>query len=376
MELVLINLLTEDELCISNRYDFNLAEHLANDNTDMLIVDVYTLLAVNVLDFIHKIILKSVFTEDCKYILWIWRSGTELFTSFYLITITYKHTLCHWNKVLELLTIFISNRNYALSFANIFEFNSTRDLCKYTWILWFACFEEFRYTRKTSSNILRLLCFLVHLSNHVTGLNRLFIINEEDGSCWEEVVTLWVTSFISNDDTWLFYIKVKICDVTFCLTCLKVNLLFKCRTYNYIFEVDISVAFCKDRLNELFEFTDYFTLLNDCSSLCEDCRTVRDFNLLFLTCDVDYAVTLNNLTVNTGKNFLALVLKDNVAAHKALSIFNKKLIICSELNLVENTDYSHEALTSKEPLVFLLNVSSFNILNECIELKNNLVIVC
>ena len=376
MELILINLLTEDELCISNRYDFNLAEHLTYDNTDMLIVDVYTLLAVNVLDFIHKIILKSVFTEDCKYILWIWRSGTELFTSFYLIAITYEHTLCHRNKVLELLTVFISNRNYALSFANILELNCTRNLCEYTWILWLASFEEFRYTRKTSGNILRLLCFLVHLSNHITSFYRLFVIYKKDGTSWEEVVTLWVTSFISDDDTWLLNIKVKVCNVAFCLTCLKVNLLFKCRTNNYVFEVDVSVAFCKNRLDELFEFTNNFALLNHSASLCEDCRTVRDFNLLLFTCDVNYTVTLNNLTVNTGNNFLALVLKDWVTAHKALSVFNKKFIICSELNLVENTDNCHEAFTCKEPLVILNNVCTFNILDESIELKNNLVIVC
>ena len=139
--------------------------------------------------------------------------------------------------------------------------------------------------------------------------------------------------------------------------------------------MDITIAFCKNRLNELFEFTDYFTLLNHIASFSKDCRTVRDFNLLLFTCDIKNTITLNNLTVYTGKNFLTLMLKDWVTTHKILSIFNKKLIISCNLNLVENADNCHITLTSKEPLILLFYVCTFDVFNKCIELKYNLVII-
>ena len=201
-------MLTKDELCITNRNNFYLTEHLTNDNTNVFIIDIYTLSTVYALDFIHQVILQSVFTKDCKNILWVWRSSTKLFTSNYLITITNNHSFCHWNKVFKCLTEFILNDNNTFTLTNIFEFNSSRNLCKYTRILWFTSFKQFRYTRKATSNIVCFLSSFWQLSNCSTSFDCSLIFYQKKSACRQVVVTLWVTSFISDDYTRLFNIQV------------------------------------------------------------------------------------------------------------------------------------------------------------------------
>ena len=49
---------------IADCNDFNFAQHLAHDDTDVFVVDIDALRAVHLLDFIHKIILQRIFTED------------------------------------------------------------------------------------------------------------------------------------------------------------------------------------------------------------------------------------------------------------------------------------------------------------------------
>ena len=224
MELELVNLLAKDKPCITNSHDFNLAEHLTNDYTDMLIIDAYTLCTVYGLDFIHKVILQCVFTKNCKDICRVWSSVTKLFSSLYFVTIADNHVLTCRNKVFVLISEHIFNFYNTLCLCNSLELNASRNLCKYSLILWFASFEQFCYTWDTTCNIVSLSCFFRHLCKCFTSLDCLLIFNLKNGTCRKVIATHFVTSFVSNQDTRLLYIKVKVCNCSFRLTSCHINL--------------------------------------------------------------------------------------------------------------------------------------------------------
>ena len=142
-EVVFINLLSVNEFCISNRYDFYLAEHLANNYTNMLVGNCYTLCRVYALNFVHKVIHQRIFTEDCKNIMCTCRTVTKLFTCNYLVAITNQQAACHWNNMFKLFSVFIFYDDNTFTFCNSLELNTSGNLCEYARNFRFSCFEQF-----------------------------------------------------------------------------------------------------------------------------------------------------------------------------------------------------------------------------------------
>src|SRR5574344_904997 len=171
MEMPFIDLLAEDELGIAHGDDFNLAEHLAHNDTDVFVVDCNALCTVHGLNFIHEVILQCVFTKNCKYVVCINCTVAHLLTCFNMVAVADEETLCHRNKVIELLAIFILNDDSTLSLHNLTKLYVAGNLCKNSGILWSASFEQFGNTWKTAGNIVCLCSFLWNLSKCDTCCN-------------------------------------------------------------------------------------------------------------------------------------------------------------------------------------------------------------
>jgi hypothetical protein len=58
-----VDLFLHQELGIADVLDLDPAEHLANDHLDVLIVDIHTLQAINLLNFIHEVVLQGFHTQ-------------------------------------------------------------------------------------------------------------------------------------------------------------------------------------------------------------------------------------------------------------------------------------------------------------------------
>ena len=61
-----VDLFLEQELGVADLLDLDPAEHLANDHLDVLVVDIHTLQAIDLLDLVHEIILQRLHTEYAK----------------------------------------------------------------------------------------------------------------------------------------------------------------------------------------------------------------------------------------------------------------------------------------------------------------------
>ena len=150
--------------------------------------------------------------------------------------------------MVEFLSVFILDNDCSLSLYDLAERNCTCNLCDYCRILWLAGFKEFRYTWKTESDIVSLCCSLCHLGECSSGFNLTFILDivAQESSNWHMVRCIFISVFVSDADTWLFYIKVEIRDTAFNVACLLVFLNLKSNAINDVFIVDITGYFSND----------------------------------------------------------------------------------------------------------------------------------
>ena len=156
MEPVLINLLTINEVSITDIADFNLPHHLSYNNTDVFIVNLHTLETVNFLHLINKIRLQCILSQDVKDIMWISISVTEGFSGFYNVTIPDKQMLSHRNSMFITTAKIIINKNCPLSFYNITKPDYTGYLREDSRILGPPSFKKFSYPGETTGDILGL----------------------------------------------------------------------------------------------------------------------------------------------------------------------------------------------------------------------------
>ena len=61
-----VHLLFQQEVGVSNFLDLHPAKHLSHDDFDVLVVDVYTLQAVNLLDFVYQVFLQAAHSQDAQ----------------------------------------------------------------------------------------------------------------------------------------------------------------------------------------------------------------------------------------------------------------------------------------------------------------------
>ena len=121
----------------------------------MLIVDINTLCTICKLNFLNKVVINSLFTENCKNIVRINSTESKLSTLSNMSTLydIFAKSCTVRNKILLLLSsILIINDNVTALF-DFLKTNITFDFRKDSKLLWLSCLKEFLNTRKTLCDI-------------------------------------------------------------------------------------------------------------------------------------------------------------------------------------------------------------------------------
>ena len=93
-----------EEASISRFINLYFTHHLTNDNLKVLIIDLHTLQAVYILNFIHDIFLYSCRTLDCQDICRSSSTVRQRSTSTYIVIFLYQNLLRQCNQILLNLT--------------------------------------------------------------------------------------------------------------------------------------------------------------------------------------------------------------------------------------------------------------------------------
>ena len=164
--------------------DLHLLEHLANDHTDVFVVDLHTLESVDLLDLVEQIFLDGSRAPDLQNIVRIDRSLGESIARTHAVTFVDSHVFDDGHHVgpLVLLARVRRNDNFAFAALDVAKADFTVDLRDNRGILRPASLEQLGHARQPTRDIPSLVDLPADLGNGVTGGDLVPIMDRESGS--------------------------------------------------------------------------------------------------------------------------------------------------------------------------------------------------
>ena len=177
----------------------------------MLIIDLNTLQAINLLDLVNKELCKFLNTENRKNIIWHNSTFHKRLASLHIIPLMNNNMLGFWYQIFLWITILRSNHHTNLSLEFLTKTYLTIDLRNDCRILRLTHLKEFSNTRQTTCNILGLGSFTRNLTNDGTRLDLFAFFYGDNRSNRQTVSgkTLGTrqlngfTTLIFHRDTWV-----------------------------------------------------------------------------------------------------------------------------------------------------------------------------
>ena len=94
-----VDLLFDDEVRITDIRDLDLAQHLTNNDTDMLVMNLHTLEAIHLLDLIHEITHQLLLALDLENVMGINGAITELIARLNIVSVANEEVFSDRNRV-------------------------------------------------------------------------------------------------------------------------------------------------------------------------------------------------------------------------------------------------------------------------------------
>jgi hypothetical protein len=136
---------------LNNSY---LAEHLTNDDLNVLVVDRYTLRAVNALDATNEVLLHGANALYSQNFLGVNGSNLELLTEFNVVTIRNEESRTLEHGVDNCLVTIVWCEDYLTALVGLFDGDTTSSLSDWRCTLRGTCFEELLNTRQTLCDVI------------------------------------------------------------------------------------------------------------------------------------------------------------------------------------------------------------------------------
>ena len=196
----LIYLFVEEEFGISDFLDFHPTHHLANDDLDVLVVNVDALEPVDFLDFVHQVLLQLLFTEHRQDIVGVARAVHERLAGFYPFPLLHGHVDAARQQVLLGLGTIRHHNDFALALDDVGIPYQAINFCNDRRLMRFARLKELDHARQTSGDIFGLGGFTRNLGQHVAGAHHIAILNHQVSARGHQVLlrSLGPAFFVAN----------------------------------------------------------------------------------------------------------------------------------------------------------------------------------
>ena len=119
LELELVDLLADDEVRVADVADLELAEHLADDHADVLVVDVHALEPVHLLDLVHEPALELVLPLHLQDVVRVDGAVAERVARFHEVVVADREVLAERDEVLVLDAVFVLDDDKTLSLGDL-----------------------------------------------------------------------------------------------------------------------------------------------------------------------------------------------------------------------------------------------------------------
>ena len=233
-EVTLVNHLIIQEARVTCVDNLDLAHHLANDDLEVLVVDLHTLHTINVLCLVDDIILYSRRTLDSQNILRRDRTIRQRYTGAYVVALLYQDLLRQRDQVRLRFTEFAGDCQFALASFDLAEADLTVDLSHDSRVRRVTRLKELRYTRQTTGDI---TCSTERTGvgeQQVADLNLLAIVVYEHSLDRQVVRTEDITLLVNDIGGRHLGLILGIGDADLTHTCLLVGFALASYTFDHI----------------------------------------------------------------------------------------------------------------------------------------------
>ena len=178
-ELLAVDLFARQEDRIARIIDLDFLQHLSNHDFDVLVVDLHTLEAIDVLDFLDQITGQGLDSEDFQNIVRHRITVHQQIAFADVIAFLNGNVLTFRDQIFRRLdTVIIRNDdNPTLGLVVLSELDPAFGTADDRIVLGTARFEEFGHPGQTARDVARLRRFTRDTRDHVTGLDFLTVID-------------------------------------------------------------------------------------------------------------------------------------------------------------------------------------------------------
>ena len=163
--------------------DLPLLKHLTHDDFDVLVVNLHTLKAIDVLHLVDHVVRQRLNTHDCKNVMRGRVAVHDVVTLLDEVAFGHRDVLALGHHVFDGLKAFVrrNNADPALVLEVTAEFHIAIQLRNNRVIFRTTGFEQFGHTRQTTGDVLCLGAFTRDPRNHVTGFDLLPFFDGQNG---------------------------------------------------------------------------------------------------------------------------------------------------------------------------------------------------
>src|SRR4030095_11154462 len=184
LEVEFVDLIAPEQRCIAWIGDLYLPQHLAHDDFDVLVIDLHALESIDLLHFIHQVLLQLLWTAHFENL--VWHNGTfgQLLAFLHVIAFKHNDVLRERNEMFFLSPgVRVFENQTPLAAYRSTEFDNTIDLGDLSGVLWPTSFEQLRNSRKTTGDILGLCNFTWRLRQQCACAHFLPFLHDDVSPC-------------------------------------------------------------------------------------------------------------------------------------------------------------------------------------------------
>src|SRR6266850_4019665 len=176
-----VELLAAQEPGFTRLLHFALAQHLADDHLDVLVVDLHALQAVDVLDLAHEVVRERLDALQAQDVVRVLLAVRDHFALLDLLAFEHVQVAPLRDQLLVLLAVFRRDDEAPLALGFLAEAHRARALGENRRVLGLAGFEEVRYARQTARDVAGLRRFLRDARDDVAHRDLRRVLEADDG---------------------------------------------------------------------------------------------------------------------------------------------------------------------------------------------------
>src|SRR5947207_2603680 len=197
----LVDLFAPEEGGVARLGDANLAQHLADDDFDVFVVDGDALEAIDLLHLVDEVLLQFLRTADVEYLVRHDRAFGQLLAFLHIIALENDNVLADGNEVFLLHAgLGVLDENAPLAADARAEIDRAINLRYLGGVLGTARLEEFRHPRQTAGDILGLRCFARCFGQEGAGHDPVAFADHDVSGRGNGVVGHDFALFVGDDD--------------------------------------------------------------------------------------------------------------------------------------------------------------------------------